>query len=337
MEDEKEDKPKKVRLIWKILLALILLTSYGVSIAYIVIPINKFLNQDVATSVTILSASEKRPIPFPGLQVCNFNYGANIRNFELYYVDTTNKSSPAAIPAPMNFTVTPMGLFNDYGYDNFNCYEINNNNESGKNLMISSKRQRLILVVRIPKPTGFEALNTDCFPNVCDAELFDNATIRDIDPRNDAMGISLSAFAPNGKRRTEILDDMTYLTSGAYSQVSLTYFRTFRFETLEPEENYTIRTSSVRYVPNSYAINFTADGDSFEMDEVVFAEINFGELAFTEVNETKPYEAFNAFGDATAIVGFFTGFGFFGGPTFLPLIMENAANPRWSSFFYTTA
>jgi len=222
---------------------------------------------------------------------------------------------------------------NDYGYD-FNCYEVNNN-APGQNLMISSKKQKLILVVTSPTPLGQLAYNTDCFPDLCNPDLPDNATIIDIDPRNDAQGISISSFSPNGTRRSGILDDVTYLTSGTYTQVSLTYLRTYRFEVDTPEENYTLKTSSVSYIPNSYAINFTASGDSFEMDQVVFAVINFGELSFTEVNETKPYEAFNAFGDATAIVGFFTGFGLFAGPTFLPLVMDNADNPRWSRLFYT--
>jgi len=86
---------------------------------------------------------------------------------------------------------------------------------------------------------------------------------------------------------------------------------------LEPnehtEDSYSLRTSNVQYPPDTWALEFF-DGVSFEMDKVVFAEINFGELAYTEVNQTYPYEAFNAFGDATAIMGFFTGFSFFWGP-----------------------
>jgi len=331
MHDDKEDtKPertfKTLRWFWKVWLVVIFLACYGVAIAYIVIPIQKYLNQDVATAVTVKSATKDTPIPFPGIQICNFNWNANIRNFQAYYEDPlTNTFSE------VNATITPM---DDYGYDTFNCYELNNGDPS-KNLQASSKRQKYIIAVRVPIPTGKPAVNTDCFPHVCDPELPDNEPIRDSDPINDAMGISIAAFAPTGIRRPRVEDDVTYLTAGAYSQVSLTYYRTFRYQVDTPEENYTIRTSSVRYVPNAYAINFTADGDSFEMDEVVFAEISFGELAFTEVNETKPYEPFNAFGDATAIVGFFTGFGFFGGPTFLPLIMDHSANGLWAKVFYT--
>jgi len=181
-----------------------------------------------------------------------------------------------------------------------------------------------------------EVTNTDCYdpPDLCDPDLPENATILDIDPGNDALGISMAAFAPNGTRRYAVEDDVIYLSTGAYSQVSVSYERTWHYPPSDtPEENYTMTTSSIRFVPNAYAVNFV-QGQSFQMDDVVYCEIGFGELSFREVNESLAYEAFNAFGDATAIVGFFTGFGLFGGPTFLGLIMDNADRGFWSRLFY---
>jgi len=303
-----------------------LLACYGVSIAFIVIPIRKYLNQDVATSVTILSANASRTIPFPALQVCNFNIGVNANSITAYFYDPKEQKSE---PAELNISTVAM-LQNDYDYD-FNCYEINNVIPS-KAIQISSKRQKLILVVNVPQPQGKLVNNTACYPDLCDDELAEDDLVRDIRPLNDAQGISLGAFPPDGKKRVEISDDVIYLNSGSYSQVSLSYSRTWRFENTTAEEGYSFRSTNVRYVPGAYAVNFTADGDSFKMDDVVFAEISFGELSFTEINETKPYEAFNAFGDATAILGFFTGFGFYGGPVFLNVIMDYSTN--WASVFY---
>jgi hypothetical protein len=314
-------KPKTLRIIWKVLLGIAALACLGISVAYIIIPVRKFLDQDISSSVTLHSATQTKPIPFPGLQVCNFNWKTSIKRFKAYYI------APNAEPADLNFTITPM---DDYGYDAFNCFEVNNH-LPGNNLQIFSKRQKIVLVVEVPLAKGIEVSNEDCFPGLCDPDLLENATIKEIDPLHDAMGITLGTFAPNGVRREKFADDVAYISSASYTHVSLTYSRTFRFEKDEPEHNYKIQTTAVRYTPNGYAINFTKDGDSFHMDEVVFAEISFGELSFTEVNETKPYEAFNAFGDASAILGFFTGIGF---PTIFGVLKTSSTNPCWSSLFY---
>lgn len=318
------EKPKKLRCIWKLLLALCLLACYGISVVYIIIPIRKYLEQDLVTGVSVYSATKEKPIPFPGIQVCSFDWNHNLSDFRAFFISPTATSFQE-----IDFRAT---THEDYGYEAFECWEVANY-ETKKRIQIASKRDKVVIIAKVHPSYGVEISNSDCDPELCDPDLDVNATIRDIDPYNDALGVSIGAFAADGKPKTNVEDDLIYLSAGAYSQVSLSFSRTYRFEQEIPEEAYTMRTSSIRYPPNTYAIQYFGNY-SFRMDEVVYAEIGFGQLSFTEVNETKTYEAFNAFGDATAILGFFTGFGVFGGPSFLSLIMDNAHNPCWSSLFY---
>jgi len=340
VDDEEQDKPKKkVRLFWKVILTLVLLGAYAIAVVYIVIPIQKYLNQPVATSVTVLNAKIGKPIPFPAIQVCNFNQRQPITEFAAFITDPRrnltlevyNFSVTAIVP-----TTPTVDGGDDYDYDfEFDCFELNNFHDADSNpLQISSKRQIITIVVKLPPIYGIPRRNDYCPYDLCDPDLDANVTLYDIDPGNDAMGVSIAAFTPTGKPQDKVADDVTYISAGAFTRVALTFLRENKLEPNEhTEDSYSLRTSNVQYPPDTWALEFF-DGVSFEMDKVVFAEINFGELAYTEVNQTYPYEAFNAFGDATAIMGFFTGFSFFGGPTFLPMLMDAAKRPCWSCLFF---
>jgi len=301
---------------------LFLLAVYGIAIAYIVIPVQKYLTQPISSSVTIRDASAANPIPFPGIQVCNFNWNLNLKSIHVYYIDPITQNYAELFP-----NVTHM---NDYAYD-VECYEINNH-PSG-NIQIASKRQALVVIAEVPVPQGVEVYNDEC-PNLCDPTLPANATILDINPDNDALGISLGFFQPNGTTVNGYAGSM-YIGSGTYSQVYLTLLRTYHFDTPDtPEENYEATSSSIAFVPDAYAVNYSGIPVTFKMSEVVYVTIQFGNLAYQEVTEEKPYEAFNAFGDATAIVCFFTGFGIFGGPTFHGAVVDSSKHRLWSKFWY---
>lgn len=332
-----DDMPpaRRYRCIWKILFVLILLTLYGVSIYYIYKPINKLVTQVPVSAVTILNASNKNALAFPGIQVCNFNWGINLTNFHVFYTDPGNVSDPST---RVNIELIPnITHVSDYDYD-VACFEVNN--YPSKNLVISNKRQTVTIVASVPTPKIDEVTNDFCGPALCDPDLADNATIRLIDPSNAALGISLSLFQPNGVPRGSIEPDL-YVPSGTYSQVFLRLLRQYKLkepdyqDQLPAEDTYQSVVSSIPFVPNAYSFGFGGGDDAFNMNEVVFVQINFGDLAYTENNDTMPYEPFNAFGDATAIVGFFTGFGLFGGPSVLDFVGITAATAVGAKFWYS--
>jgi len=324
---EKEDGDKRpYRLFWKVAYVLIVLALYGISIVYIVIPVQKYLTQDPTTAVTITTATKDKPVTFPALQVCNFNWNTKLKSIHVYYEDLTAK-----ILTEITNTNVKTVKMDDYGYD-FECYEVNNKAEDG--IQIGSKRQGVIIIAEVEAPQDTEVyLNDDCTPGLCDPDLPPNANITDIAPDQDALGISLAFFQATGKPRDNF-DGSMYLTSGTYSQVFITLARTYKYETPDVGiEAYSASSSSIRFIPGAYALNFTAN-QNFKMDEVVYVSINYGDLAYTEIRESKAYEAFNAFGDATAILGFFTGFGVLGGYTFFDLLKEYSDKPFWANIWH---
>lgn len=320
-----QNEGSKVHLVWQVLWLLIILGCYTVAIIFTVIPIQKYLTQDPVTVLGVKIGSAKDPLPFPAIQICNFNWR---KPLEDVYVSLGNDFETQ----DLNFTISKFTVQVDDDESaprvNFSCVEINNVATGG--LTMNSTKMRVGVFARCPAIAGTLIQNDACDP-LCDSTLDANATLTLVDPSNDPLGVSIAAFTPDGIMRQEVLDTGLFLPSGAFSLVSLKYSQTWRLDAAKSEDNFVMTSSAIKHAPNTYA---NMSGVIFRLDQILFTEISFSEMTYSQVNETKSYEAFNAFGDATAIVGFVTGFGVFGGPTVLTCLASLASQRFLRKLFY---
>lgn len=140
----------------------------------------------------------------------------------------------------------------------------------------------------------------------------ESALVSKIDPFRDLKGLLVHIYDPNfGTGHTPLpFSGSLLLPAGISSCVSISQHRMDFFVTGAPsQKQYRVETTFATYPDGA---EFDMDGN--ELDDLMAARFYFESLSTQLTSEVISYDWNNAFGDSTAVAGFFVGFTFWAGP-----------------------
>lgn len=300
---------KKYKGILFFLAWVIVVGLYSMSVYYTVKFFKQAYEQHLRPSVSVSFENMKqiRKVPFPAFQFCS------LPREPLIPLSCVFEDHPAPGAFHMHKEYSPLATCDfEVSYANAQkqvvCWQVDTTKFNASS------------------PTRFSSVNI----KILVSNSHEDTHHERIDPFRDLKGLLVHIYDPNfGAGHTPLpFSGSLLLPAGISSSVSISQTRMDFEVTGEPsQKQYRVETTFATYPQGA-----ELDLDGNKLENLMAARFYFGCLSTQLTQEVIAYDWNNAFGDSTAVAGFFVGFTFWAGPGLAIWIWEGCGGREVSVF-----